>query len=670
MLLRGERRPRVALVGRMLTGKSSIFRAASSAAPQQERLLRDGDRYDECVVKLGLEEISLVDLPAVESLCSLSPHDSVVVKYLLWGDRWPPIAAHEAAQPGAAFNAPDVLIQVVDATALQRDLELTLELSLLGRPLVIALNRVDEARRKGLYINARALSELLGVPVVATAAHMGLGVAELFAAALNAARGGHAPRPQSPSAPIAERLDALRAVLARPEVDAAFCVPASFLLMHLAASDDYFVDELVSHVPHLLPEVLSARAEAERYLPRSLAEELHADRHHRAAVLFENVTQFGGAANSGRWQRLLDGVFLHPRWGLLGSLGVFALVLVMVFEVSKTLDSWTAAPLMEWAQQWQPESTFGVIARAVIDGLIGLIGIAIPYMLPLVLLLVVLEESGIMHRVAFVVDRAFHSIGLHGSVAASFLVGLGCNVPAISLVAATTQGKDRLVATLLLAFVPCSARSAIILAMGGKYLGAAGVCAIFALTFAVLALLGRLLARRYRKLAVGLIQEIPPYALPNWRGLLGKTWERTSDIVTIVTPLLVAGSVVLALLNHFAADRWINLLLVPITEWWLGLPALLGVPILFGVLRKELSLLMVYQALGTMEIEPVLDWVQIATFLVFLTFYIPCVSTFAVMLRTIGWRQAVFSAGLSVAVALLISGALRLVLEVARALAG
>ncbi|HNG87902.1 ferrous iron transporter B [Accumulibacter sp.] len=670
MLLRGERRPRVALVGRMLTGKSSIFRAASSAAPQQERLLRDGDRYDECVVKLGLEEISLVDLPAVESLCSLSPHDSVVVKYLLWGDRWPPIAAHEAAQPGAAFNAPDVLIQVVDATALQRDLELTLELSLLGRPLVIALNRVDEARRKGLYINARALSELLGVPVVATAAHMGLGVAELFAAALNAARGGHAPRPQSPSAPIAERLDALRAVLARPEVDAAFRVPASFLLMHLAASDDYFVDELVSHVPHLLPEVLSARAEAERYLPRSLAEELHADRHHRAAVLFENVTQFGGAANSGRWQRLLDGVFLHPRWGLLGSLGVFALVLVMVFEVSKTLDSWTAAPLMEWAQQWQPESTFGVIARAVIDGLIGLIGIAIPYMLPLVLLLVALEESGIMHRVAFVVDRAFHSIGLHGSVAASFLVGLGCNVPAISLVAATTQGKDRLVATLLLAFVPCSARSAIILAMGGKYLGAAGVCAIFALTFAVLALLGRLLARRYRKLAVGLIQEIPPYALPNWRGLLGKTWERTSDIVTIVTPLLVAGSVVLALLNHFAADRWINLLLVPITEWWLGLPALLGVPILFGVLRKELSLLMVYQALGTMEIEPVLDWVQIATFLVFLTFYIPCVSTFAVMLRTIGWRQAVFSAGLSVAVALLISGALRLVLEVARALAG
>jgi ferrous iron transport protein B len=137
--------------------------------------------------------------------------------------------------------------------------------------------------------------------------------------------------------------------------------------------------------------------------------------------------------------------------------------------------------------------------------------------------------------------------------------------------------------------------------------------------------------------------------------------------VTIVTPLLVAGSVLLALLNHFGADQVINLLLSPITHWWLGLPVLLGVPILFGVLRKELSLLMVYQALGSMEIDPFLDWVQIATFLVFLTFYIPCISTFAVMLRTIGWRQAWFSVGLSALVALLIGGGVRLLLELWRA---
>lgn len=669
-LLRAERRPRVALVGHARTGKSSLFLAASSAAPHQDKLLHDGEVYDECLVDVGLEQISLVDLPSLGSLHSLNPRDRVLVKYLLWGDRWPPVAAHEAEQPVAAFRAPDVLVQVVDATTLQRDLELSLELSLLGKPLVIALNRVDEARRKGLYINTRALSERLGVAVVATVAHMGLGVAALFAAALAAARDKLVPRHTAPNQHLGATLYPLRALLARSDVEKAFHVPWRFLLMQLAENDDYFLQELGCHFPTLLPEVLAARSAAEASLPRRLSDELHADRHHRAATIFENVTRFGGAADAGRWQRFLDGLFLHPQWGLIGCMSVFALVLVVVFKLSTTLDAWTAAPLIEWAQQWQPSTTVGVVGRAVADGLIGLVGIAVPYMLPLVLLLVALEESGIMHRVAFVVDRGFHRVGLHGAVAAPFLVGLGCNVPAISMVAATTAGKDRLVATLLMAFVPCSARSAIILAMGGKYLGGLGVLAIFMLTALVLALLGLFLARRYKEAAVGMIQEIPPYALPRWRSVLSATWQRTRDIVTIVTPLLVAGSVLLALLSHFGADRVINVLLLPITSWWLGLPALLGVPILFGVLRKELSLLMVYQALGTMEIMPLLDRVQIATFLVFLTFYVPCVSTFAVMLGTIGWRQAWFSIGLSVAVALLTSGVVRVLLEGSRSLLG
>ncbi len=669
-LLRGERRPRVALVGRPHTGKSTLFHAASSASPKHERLLRAGQVYEECLVDVGLDQISLVDLPSVESLHRLSAEDQVILKYLLWGDQWPPIAAHESDQPAAVFPAPDVLIQVVDATALERDLELSLELSLLGKPLVIALNRVDEARNKGLYINAKALSAQLGVPVVSTVAHMGIGVAELFANAVRMAREKVCPLPQPPSAHIAASLKTLNGLLARPAVDEAFRMPRPLLLMQLAENNDYFLQELAFHFPQMLAEVVDARAEAERQLPRSLSEELHADRHHRAATLFENVSQFGGPADGTRvepWKQWLDEVFLHPRWGLIGSMAVFALVLFVVFEVSTTLDAWTSARLVEWVQQWQPDSTLGVVGRAVADGLIGLVGIVVPYMLPLVLLLVALEESGIMHRVAFVVDRGFHRIGLHGGVALPFLMGLGCNVPALSAVAATTSGRDRVVASLLVSFVPCSARSAIILAMGGKYLGGLGVLAVFAVTLLVLALLGKFLARRYTEMAPGLIQEIPPYAWPTGAAMLAKTWERTSDILTIVTPLLVAGSVVLALLSHVGADASINFLLIPVTHWWLGLPVVLGVPILFGVLRKELSLLMIYQALGTTEIVPLLDWVQIATFLIFLTFYVPCVSTFAVMLKTIGRREALFSLALSVVTALAAAGILRLLLQLLRA---
>jgi ferrous iron transport protein B len=290
-------------------------------------------------------------------------------------------------------------------------------------------------------------------------------------------------------------------------------------------------------------------------------------------------------------------------------------------------------------------------------------------MIPLVMLLVTLEEAGLMHRIAFVVDRGFHQIGLHGGVAVPFLLGLGCNVPAISGAAKASSGRERVIASVLITFVPCSARSAIILAIAGKYLGAGGVFGVFALTLIVIAVMGRLLSRGNRELGPGQVQEIPAYALPTWRVLLAETWDRTSDILTIVTPLLVGGSVVLALLNHVGADSLINSLLMPVTVWWLGLPLALGVPLLFGVLRKELSLLMIYQALGTQEIGSLLDSVQIVTLLLFLTFYIPCVSTFAVMLKTIGRRDALFSVSVSVGVALLVSGVVRMILSGAQMIA-
>ena len=120
-----------------------------------------------------------------------------------------------------------------------------------------------------------------------------------------------------------------------------------------------------------------------------------------------------------------------------------------------------------------------------------------------------------------------------------------------------------------------------------------------------------------------------------------------------------AWSVVLALLAHVGADAVVNALLTPVTAWWLGLPLALGVPILFGVLRKELSLLMIYQALGSTDVNTLLDTVQLVTFLVFLTFYIPCVSTFAVMLKTIGRRAAVFSLAVSIGTALVLAALVR-----------
>lgn len=659
-LRRGARAPRIALVGLHRTGKETIFDAVSATEVKRGQLPGSAAEYTESQVEVGLEQARVVLLPHLDTLDDGAAGSRAVLSYLLWGER-PPEGFATAAGRAVGEDAapPDVLIQVIDATALERNLELTLELTQLGRPLVVALNRLDEVRARGLYINVRALEQALGVPVVATVAHMGKGVPQLFEAAMRAASEMHCPLPQPPEAYLQARLADIAELLSRPDIEAAVQVARPLLTLKAAEGDAFFVEALAARFPELPTALAQVRALASEGLPRPLADELHADRHHRCARLFEMVTRIGGDSSPNRWKRSLDQIFLHPRWGLVGSLGIFALVLLVVFEVSTYVDSVSSAPLGAWVAEWQPHSTVGVVGRAVADGMVGLLGIVVPYMLPLVMLLVALEESGIMHRVAFVVDRGFHAVGLHGGVALPFLLGLGCNVPAISAAAQASQGRERIVSALLITFVPCSARSAILLALGGKYLGGLGVFALFMLTMVVIALAGRLLSRSLPAPGPGLIQEIPPYAWPNPRTLLATTWERTSDILTIVTPLLVVGSVVLALLSHWGADQVINTLLTPVSSWWLGLPAVLGVPILFGVLRKELSLLMIYQALGTLDIAPLMNIVQIATFLAFLTFYVPCLSTFAVMLKKIGAPAAFASVGLSVVVALVVAGAVR-----------
>jgi len=651
---RGHHRLRVALVGPPNSGKSTIFHAVASTRYRTGKISGTDKPYAECAVQIGVDEIHLVDLPGLSSLRGLQGDDLEALKYLLWGDARPLISSHERNEAPAPFPRPDVLVQVIDASALQQSLELSLELAELGLPVVIALNMMDEARRKGITINVDALSEKLGAPIIPIIALQGHGLEALFQRVLQSGRAPVCPLPQPPSPHIQQWANRLHKEIDRPEIQQAFAIPANMLTMNLLEQDNYLRSEIKTHFPEVAPGIHALREQANMALPRTLTEEVKADRHHRATSLFNAVVHTVHKPKLSLEDHL-DMLFLHPHWGLVGCMAVFATVLFMVFEVSSGLDAISSAKLATMISTWQPDSASGVIGRAVADGLIGLIGIVVPYMLPLVLMLVALEESGIMHRIAFVVDRFFHTIGLHGRVAVPFLLGLGCNVPAIAATRGLTSKRDRVVASLLITFVPCSARSAVVLALGAKYLGATGVFLLFILSLLVIAVLGRLLAQRYPEISPGLIQEIPPYSWPKLRPLLTSTWQRTRDIVTIVLPLLVGGSIVLALLQFMGGDRVINMALAPVTGWILGLPLVLGVPILFGVLRKELSLVMIYQALGTFDVGQMLDWIQISTFLAFLLFYIPCISTFAVMIKVIGRKDALFSVTLSIAVSLIVA---------------
>ena len=299
-LFRGPRRLRIALVGLPNSGKSTLFAAVASTSVLRGSLAGTRSAYHECAVQIGLDEARVIDLPSIRSPHHLESQDRAALKYLLWGDRRPPVSRHEPGGPPAPFAPPDVIVQVVDTTALEPHLELTLKLAKFGRPLVLALNKMDDAEDRGIYVNAKALGKRLGVAVVPTTAIMGQGIAELFRAAVHAMRERSCPLAQSPSEHITTALAPVASLLSEPEILQAFRVPSQLLVTQIAEGDPYFLDEMQQHFPGYLPEVRRLLAKAGETLPRPLPDELHADRHHRAAMLFEAATRSWRAARRSR----------------------------------------------------------------------------------------------------------------------------------------------------------------------------------------------------------------------------------------------------------------------------------------------------------------------------------------------------------------------------------
>jgi ferrous iron transport protein B len=233
------------------------------------------------------------------------------------------------------------------------------------------------------------------------------------------------------------------------------------------------------------------------------------------------------------------------------------------------------------------------------------------------------------------------------------ILGYGCSVPAIMATRILESQRDRRLTTALAAFIPCSARTVVIYGLVAAYLGPLWALGVYLLNILVVVALGTVLSRTIRGSSPGLILEIPDLRLPVVRTLLAKTWLSLKEFIVVAWPLLVASSAVLGLLEWLGADRVLNAGLSPLTGL-LGLPMAVGVALVFGVLRKELTLVMLVQSLGLTELAQVaaaMSQAQLVTFTLFVVFYVPCVATIAAMAREVGWRDTAAISGLTVVVA-------------------
>lgn len=356
-----------------------------------------------------------------------------------------------------------------------------------------------------------------------------------------------------------------------------------------------------------------------------------ANRRERSQKILQNSVEIGEAESS--WRDRLDDILMHPLWGY----ALLALILYVFFNLTFKIGALVEPLLLGgfeqstlYLQNHFGENNVGVtLVSGILQGLGAGIGIVLPYLVPFLLGMAFLEDFGYLPRVAFLLDGLMQRIGLHGTSVFPAILGYGCSVPAVMATRILRSPRDRFIAAVIAVIVPCSARTTVILGLTAFYLSPNAALAIYGLNILVIALCGKGLTQIWPEITPGVAMEIPPYRLPALKLLLAKTWWRLKEFIVIAWPLLIVGSLALSLAEAWRLDHQINLVLRPLTGL-LGLPAAVGTTLIFGVMRKELSMLMLMQALGTTNITAAMTPLQIIIFTLFVVFYIPCLATITV----------------------------------------
>ena len=637
--------PAVIFIGQPNGGKSTLFN--SIAGPKAETSNFPGTSIKHTHSRVNIEGrlLDVIDLPGTYSLCTTDPAEQIVLSHLF-------------------AERPDLVVNVVDASTLSRGLELTLELVELGYPMVVALNMMDVAERKGVQIDTAAVERLLGVPVVATIAAHGRGVKELLDRAFAALEKGQNARARRFSDDVEEQVAEVEKSL-----PAGFPIVSNprFTAVKLIETAGHACGDFLGEVaPGLKAAVDRVRRTIEERRGAPAYEVISAERHHQAMKLAEETSRVLHGQRL-TWDKRVDAVLMHPVLGYVILAAVFLAFFFIIFKVGSPLESLLLGPFNKLKAVLAVRLGDGLVfylAEGLIQGVGGGVAIVLPYFLPLLFLMAALEDLGYLARAGFLLDAFMHRIGLHGKSISPFILGFGCNVPAIVSTRILESQRDRVLTSLLIPFIPCSARTTIVLALVAFYLGPLWAMGFYAANILVVAVLGWIISRFLKEPSPGLILEIPSLKAPRLVSILRKTWLQVHSFVKFAWPLLIGGSLVLSLLSYFRADRWINDILAPLVVKGLGLPHELGVTLVFGFLRKELSLIMMLQALGVdyQNLLTAISREQIIVFTVFISFFIPCLSTFVILWKEIGKKWAFVSAGLSVGVALILSWTVRLVL--------
>lgn len=668
---------RVALVGNPNCGKTSLFNVASGA---HERV----GNYSGVTVdaKEGYFEYKgykfvIVDLPGTYSLSAYSPEELYVRRNLI-------------------ENIPDVVINVVDASNLERNLYLTAQIIDMNLRVVMALNMYDELQEKGDKLDYATLGQLLGMPVVPTVSRSGKGIDKLFDTVI------HIYEHNDPSVArhihinhgieLEKSIDRIKLLIQKNED-----IRTKYSTRYLAIKyleNDSDIEKTVESLPNK-NEIIAARFEEDKRIESIMGTNME------SAIVDAKYAFVQGAlketytpAKEKKRHTITDKIdaIVTNRWL---AFPIFVLLLYIMFEATFRIGEypmqwieWLVEKFGEFVATAMPE---GMLKDLVVDGIIGGVGsvlVFLPNILILYLFISLLEDSGYMARAAFIMDKLMHKIGLHGKSFIPMIMGFGCNVPAVMATRTIENRKSRLITMLIIPMMSCAGRLPVYILVAGAFFprnGSLVMLGLYALGVIMAVISAKIMGKFMKDDNLPFVMELPPYRVPTSKSIFRHTWEKGKQYLHKMAGIILIASIIIWFLGYFPHhDRYTNpaeqqensyigmigKAIEPVLEP-LGFDWKMGVGILSGVAAKEL----VVSTMGVLysgEADNVEDlggdtMLQKAlsatvspaaalAFLVFVLLYFPCIATFvAIKQESGGWKWAIYSAVYTIILAWIVS---------------
>lgn len=688
--MRKSRTINVALVGNPNCGKTSLFNFASGAHERvgnYSGVTVDAKEGHACFEGY---DFNIVDLPGTYSLSAYSPEELYVRKQII-------------------EKTPDIIINVIDTSNLERNFYLTTQLIDMHLRIVCALNMFDESEERGDRIHVDKLSELFGIPMVPTVFKTGRGVKELFHQVIETYEGKEGAKPQfrhihiNHGHEIEQGIADIQAFLKQDE-DIRRHYSTRYLGIKLM-EHDRDVEKMVSSLPHA-DEIFAARDKADK----RVREETDTDS--ETAVMDAKFGFIHGALKEASYEtghkkdtyqltHRLDSIITNKLLGF----PIFIVLMWLMFEATFSLGQYPK-DWIETGVAWlgQTISTYfpdGPIKDMLVDGVIGGVGAVIvflPQILILYFFISYMEDSGYMSRAAFIMDKLMHKMGLHGKSFIPLIVGFGCNVPAVMATRTIESRKSRLITMLILPMMSCSARLPVYIMIVGTFFSARYQSTMMMSLYLIGILMAVFLGWLFSKFAIKgedtpFVMELPPYRLPTWKAITRHTWEKGKLYLKKMGGIILVASIIVWALGYFPHNQhlskaeqqeqsYIGRIGKAMEPAFMaqGFSWKLDVGIVAGVGAKEIvasTIGVLYSPEegvgedGAASNEPekysqlrkqmTADGITPLTaysFLLFVLLYFPCVAVIAAIKGETGsWKWALFSAGYTTLLAWILSAA-------------